>query len=319
MPQSLSDLSIVFAGTPDFSARHLEALLNADLNVKAVYCQPDRPKGRGKKLIAPPTKQLAEAQGISVYQPLNFKAQETVDELAALKPDIMIVVAYGLILPKTVLDIPRLGCINVHASLLPKWRGAAPIERAIEAGDTESGVTTMQMDIGMDTGDMLKVGTLPITPTTTGDSLREAMAKQGCDLLLETLEALVSGKAKPVKQDDTQATYAPKLQKAEGLLDWQLTATSLQQRIQAFNSANACFFELGDKRIKVYEAQVISNDTHAELPGEILSIDKSGLIVACLEGQLKLEKIQLPGGKPLTIQQFLNGNKHLLTKGAQLG
>ncbi|MCY4044868.1 MAG: methionyl-tRNA formyltransferase [Cellvibrionales bacterium] len=309
-------LSIVFAGTPDFSADQLNALIQHQWDISAVYCQPDRPKGRGKKLLPPPTKALALEHNLPVYQPLNFRSQEAIDELAALKPDVMVVVAYGLLLPESVLSIPTYGCINVHASSLPRWRGAAPIERAIEAGDTETGVTIMQMDKGLDTGDMLLHESLPITSKTTGDSLRAAMSTLGADLLIKTLEHIASQQLKPIKQDDSLATYAKKIVKPETGIDWQQSCHAIDQKIRAFNSHYVCFTVLDNQRIKIWEAQPMDSPSSGE-PGEILSIDKNGIVVACGEGQLSIQKIQLPGGKAINIQALLNGNKHLLTQGCR--
>ncbi len=319
MTQTASLLNIVFAGTPDFSAQHLQALLDANLSIKAVYSQPDRPKGRGKKLLPPPTKQVALENNIPVYQPINFKSQQTIDELTALAPDVLIVVAYGLILPQSILSIPRFGCINVHASSLPHWRGAAPIERAIEAGDTETGVTIMQMDIGMDTGDMLMHTSVPISPETTGDSLRQTLATCGCSLLLKTLDALVDNDLNPIKQVDSQASYASKLLKPEAAIDWHCNAEILVRKIQAFNSANVCFTDLDGTRIRIWQAELVSQAENTQPAGEILDVNKQGVEVACGKGRLRITQVQLAGGKILSIQALLNGNKHLLTKGFHFG
>jgi methionyl-tRNA formyltransferase len=311
-----NSLSIVFAGTPEFSADQLNALIQHHFDIRAVYCQPDRPKGRGKKLLPPPTKVIALEHNIPVFQPINFKSQESIDELAALQPDIMIVVAYGLLLPESVLSIPKYGCINVHASTLPRWRGAAPIERAIEAGDSQTGVTIMQMDKGLDTGDMLLHESIPITTETTGDRLRAQMSAIGADLLIKTLDQVAAHSLNPIKQDDSLATYAKKILKNDACIDWQLDCQQIDQKIRAFNSHSVCFTELETKRLKIWEAKPI-HEPHQGKPGEILAVDKSGILVACGQGQLSIQKIQLPGGKAINIHALLNGNKHLLTKGCQ--
>ena len=227
MESPVHNLRIVFAGTPDFAAKHLQALLNANLQVVAVYTQPDRPAGRGNKLTPSPVKMLAVEHNIPVFQPENFKSAEAQQELAALKPDLMVVVAYGLLLPQQVLDTPRLGCINVHGSLLPGWRGAAPIQRAIWAGDPETGITIMQMDAGLDTGDMLHKMVCPITPEDTSTSLYEKLAIDGPEGMLFTIQQIADGTAKPEKQNNELATYAKKLSKEEACINWQQDAALL--------------------------------------------------------------------------------------------
>lgn len=310
----MSDFSIVFAGTPDFAAQHLQALLDANIAVDAVYSQPDRPAGRGKKLQASAVKQVALAHQLAVYQPLNFKDPDDVAQLAALKPDLLIVVAYGLLLPQSVLDIPRLGCINVHASLLPRWRGAAPVERAIEAGDSETGVTIMQMDKGLDTGDMLHKVTLAITAQCTGDSLRQRLADTGSKALINTVKQLQQGAFSGEKQDDSQATYAHKLHKAEAKIDWQLPASSLALKIRAFNSSNVCFGEYQDSRIKIWQADA-QQYPHNKPAGDILSVDKQGVLVACGEGALLLRELQLPNARKMPIAAILNGRAGFFVAG----
>ncbi len=228
-------LRIVFAGTPDFAARHLAALLSSEHEVIAVYTQPDRPASRGKKLTASPVKTIALEHDIPVYQPENFKSDEAKQELADLNADIMVVVAYGLLLPQVVLDTPKLGCINVHGSILPRWRGAAPIQRSIWAGDAETGVTIMQMDIGLDTGDMLKIATLPIEASDTSASMYEKLAGLGPDALIDCLADIATGKVEPVKQDDELANYAKKLSKEEARIDWNDDAAHIERCVRAFN------------------------------------------------------------------------------------
>lgn len=314
-------LRIIFAGTPEFAAEHLRVLLGSQHQVIAVYSQPDRPAGRGKKLSASPVKEVALANNVPVYQPFNFKTPEAIHELAALGADLMVVVAYGLILPKTVLDAPRLGCINVHASILPRWRGAAPIQRAIEAGDSETGVTIMQMDVGLDTGDMLIKAFCPIVAEDTGGSLHDKLIQIGGPALLQALEQIASGTTHPEKQDDSLSNYAPKLSKEEAALDWYLPANLLERKIRAFNPFPVAHTKIAgtgdDQRIRVWKASVI-NEAHSASPGKITRITSEGLWVACGEGQLVLEQIQLPGKKSMAIGEILRGHPDLFNIGDQL-
>ncbi len=311
-------LNIIFAGTPEFAAEHLKALIGSRHKVIAVYSQPDRPAGRGKKLTASPVKEVALEHNIPVYQPLNFKSDEAKAELAALNADLMVVVAYGLILPKAVLDTPRLGCINVHASILPRWRGAAPIQRAIEAGDKETGVTIMQMDVGLDTGDMLIKAFCPILPTDTGGILHDRLLTIGTPALLEALEQIQSGQTNPIKQDDSLSNYAPKLNKEEAALNWNLPASELERKVRAFNPFPVAHTKPAgagdDARIRVWAASTSDKATKAEL-GSITQIDNQGVWVACAEGQLILENIQLPGKKALNVGEILRGHPDLFKLG----
>lgn len=310
----MSDFSIVFAGTPEFAAQHLEALLQAGIAVDAVYSQPDRRRGRGKKLHPSPVKQLALEHNLPVYQPINFKDEDDVAALAALKPDLMIVVAYGLLLPESVLSIPRLGCINVHASLLPRWRGAAPIERAIEAGDSVTGVTIMQMDVGLDTGDMLLTVEQAIDSDTTGDSLREQLANIGSEALIQAIKKLQGDGLTAVKQNDELANYAHKLSKAEGAINWQQSAEQIERKIRAFNSANVCFALYQDDRVRVWQAEA-HNKTHQAQAGEILAVSKQGIEVACGQGVLTLQQVQLPNGRQMAVADVLNGRPNYFNVG----
>lgn len=314
-------LRIIFAGTPEFAAEHLKALLGSRHQVIAVYSQPDRPAGRGKKLTASPVKEVALAHEIPVYQPLNFKSPEAVEELAALTADLMIVVAYGLILPKVVLDTPRLGCINVHASILPRWRGAAPIQRAIEAGDTETGVTIMQMDVGLDTGDMLIKAFCPILDEDTGGSLHDKLISVGTPALIEALDLIQAGKINPEKQDDSLSNYAPKLSKEEAALDWQLSAHELGRKVRAFNPFPIAHTKPAgandDQRIRVWAAKA-SDDTAMANPGSITRIDTEGMWIACQHGQLILQQLQLPGKKPMPVVEILRGHPDLFKVGDQM-
>lgn len=320
----MSDLNIVFAGTPEFAAGHLSALLAHNYAVSAVYTQPDRKAGRGKKLQASAVKQVALAHDLPVHQPLNFKDQADIDALAAQKPDLLVVVAYGLLLPQAVLDIPKYGCINVHASILPRWRGAAPIERAIEAGDAETGVTIMQMDIGLDTGDMLNIKKLPITASTTGDSLREELMQVGTPALLESIDAIANGQSQGEKQNDDLACYAKKLSKEEAAIDWQQSAEAIDRKIRAFNSANVNVAHFNEERIKFWQTEVVSMTEVAadeqasandKKPGEILAITKKFIDVACAEGILRLRELQLPNAKRMPVHAILNGKKDFFSVG----
>ncbi|MCP3129122.1 methionyl-tRNA formyltransferase [Shewanella sp. KJ2020] len=301
----MKPLNIIFAGTPDFAARHLQALLDSHHNVIGVYTQPDRPAGRGKKLTASPVKELALANNIPVYQPGSLRKEPAQQELAALNADIMVVVAYGLILPKVVLDTPRLGCINVHGSILPRWRGAAPIQRALWAGDKTTGVTVMQMDVGLDTGDMLLKTTLPIEDDDTSASLYEKLAEQGPTALLQALEGLANGTLAAEKQDETLASYAEKLSKEEARLDWNKSAKQLWQEVRAFNPWPVSYFEHQGNTIKVWQTQVSQATSNAE-PGTIISASKKGIEVATGDGVLTLLSMQLPGKKPLSVADILN-------------
>ncbi|OEE77444.1 methionyl-tRNA formyltransferase [Vibrio genomosp. F6] len=310
-------LRIVFAGTPDFAARHLAALLSSEHEVIAVYTQPDRPAGRGKKLTASPVKNIALEHNIPVYQPENFKADEAKQQLAELNADLMVVVAYGLLLPQVVLDTPRLGCINVHGSILPRWRGAAPIQRSIWAGDKETGVTIMQMDIGLDTGDMLSIATLPIETTDTSASMYDKLADLGPDALVHCLADIASGNAKPVKQDDELANYAKKLSKEEAKIDWTMDAQAIERCVRAFNPWPMSHFSVAENSIKVWQSRVEPQTTDKPA-GTILQADKTGIYVATGSGVLVLEQLQVPGKKAMSVQDILNSRAAWFEVGSQL-
>lgn len=314
-------MKIVFAGTPDFAAAHLQALLNSpDHSVVAVYTQPDRPAGRGKKLTPSPVKELALKHQIAVLQPLSLKPPEQQWVLAELQADIMVVVAYGLILPQPILDTPRLGCINVHASILPRWRGAAPIQRAIEAGDTETGVTIMQMDAGLDTGAMLSFSQCTIEQDETSASLHRKLERLGAPALLHTLDNLDVGCVVAVDQDDRLSCYAAKIDKSEALIDWTQSAQTLDNQIRAFNPLPAAYTTLDDLRIKVWQAQPQSQvipDSHR--PGQIIAADNRGLLVRCGENNLLLSEIQLPGKSRMAVSEILKSRAELFAPGTQLG
>lgn len=302
-----SPLNIVFAGTPDFAARHLQALIDSQHSVVAVYSQPDRPAGRGKKLQASAVKQTALAHNISVFQPESLKTPESQQQLADINADVMIVVAYGLILPQAILDTPKYGCLNVHGSLLPKWRGAAPIQRAVWAGDRETGITVMQMDKGLDTGAMLLKKTLVIEDSDNSASLYQKLAVIGPQALLETLDNL--SKIEPETQQDSLATYAHKLTKQEARIDWRLSAAQLVRNVRAFNPWPKAYFEVHDSGLKVLQAKVVTpaGTMQSSVPGQILAADKDGILLATSDQAILLETIQLPGKKPLPVKDILNG------------
>ncbi|GAA5315986.1 MAG: methionyl-tRNA formyltransferase [Candidatus Pelagadaptatus aseana] len=313
-----SGLRIIFAGTPDFAAHHLQVLLNSEHQVIAAYTQPDRPAGRGKKLVSSPVKQLAEQHQVPVYQPQNFKDEVDQQQLKDLNADIMVVVAYGLLLPQVVLDTPRLGCINVHASLLPRWRGAAPIQRAVAAGDNASGVTIMQMDIGLDTGDMLVKTHCPIAPDETGGSLHDKLQAQGGPALLQALSQLASGTSQPQVQDDSQANYAHKLSKQEAAIDWQQPARQIEQMVRAFNPFPVAYFVDGKDRIRVWQTKPLAASSSSQ-PGTIIAASNDGIEVATGEGSLLIETLQLPGKKALPVANILNGYKERFAPGKVFG
>ncbi|QHF42260.1 methionyl-tRNA formyltransferase [Pseudomonas sp. S35] len=309
-------LRIVFAGTPEFAAEHLKALLASPYDVVAVYTQPDRPAGRGQKLMPSPVKQLALEHNVPVLQPPTLRNAEAQAELAALKPDLLVVVAYGLILPQVVLDIPRLGCINSHASLLPRWRGAAPIQRAVQAGDAQSGVTVMRMEAGLDTGPMLLKVVTPITAEDTGGSLHDRLAEMGPPAVIQAIAGLAAGTLEGDVQDDSLATYAHKLNKDEARIDWNRPAVELERLVRAFNPWPVCHSTLDGEALKVLAA-TLADGTGA--PGEIIGASKDGLLVACGEQALCLTRLQLPGGKALNFSDLFNSRREKFSLGTVLG
>jgi len=296
---------IIFAGTPDFSVPCLQALIDSQHEVCAVYTQPDRPKGRGRKLLPSPVKAVALEHDIPVYQPLSLRKAAAKAELKALNADLMVVVAYGLILPKSVLEAPRFGCVNVHASLLPRWRGAAPIQRAILAGDMETGITLMQMDKGLDTGAMLAKSSCEILPTDTGLTLHDRLSAMGAALLAQHIDNVEN--LPPIIQDDSQANYADKIEKDEAWIDWQQPAINIERQVRAFNPINVAKTELVGQQLKVWEAVAIQEQTNIDA-GQIIQTQKTGIDVATGKGVLRLLKIQKAGGKPIRVQDFLNAN-----------
>jgi methionyl-tRNA formyltransferase len=313
---SFKDLRIVFAGTPEFAAKHLEALIEADLNIVAVYSQPDRPSGRGKKLKASEVKEVALQHNIDVLQPESLKSEEAQSQLAALKPDLMIVVAYGLLLPKAVLDIPTFGCINVHGSILPKWRGAAPIQRAVLTGDSVTGVTIMQMDEGLDTGDMLHIEECEITPTDTSSSVYQKLQELGPIALVKVIPRIADKTINATKQDDNLATYAKKLSKEEAQIDWTETAEEIERKIRGYQPWPIAYCRVKDANVKVYQANILANDSGEA--GEIISASKSGIVVGTATNQISISVLQPPGKKPMSAQDFLNGRADWFSIGSNL-
>ncbi len=322
MPENVSStasqpLRIIFAGTPEFSVKPLQALLDSEHEIVGVYTQPDRPAGRGRKLTASPVKALALEHGLPVFQPENFKTAEACEQLASLNSDVMVVVAYGLILPKSVLEMPTFGCLNIHASLLPRWRGAAPIQRAIEAGDALSGVTIMQMDRGLDTGEMLHKVVTEITPEDNAQALHDRLSHLGSQALMETLSALQSKTLQPIKQDESLVTYAHKLSKAEAEIDWFQSAEAIVRKIQAFYPWPVAFTNFQDHPLRIGQAKQLSNSELVELtpyvdenvlsqktPGLVLSINKQGVVIMTGTQPILLQQMQPTGKKMMYAYDF---------------
>ncbi|MCK8538769.1 methionyl-tRNA formyltransferase [Yersinia ruckeri] len=310
-------LRVIFAGTPDFAARHLDALTASRHQVVGVFTQPDRPAGRGNKLTPSPVKILAEQHHIPVFQPKSLRPEENQHLVADLNADIMVVVAYGLILPKAVLEMPRLGCINVHGSLLPRWRGAAPIQRSLWAGDKETGITIMQMDVGLDTGDMLHKIACQIQPEDTSASLYSKLAELGPQGMLTTLQQLAVGQTKPEVQDEQLVTYAEKLSKEEAKLDWSLSAQQLERCIRAFNPWPVSYFVIDEQPVKVWQAQVLPAVEDVQ-PGTIVQADKQGIQVGTADGVLNITQLQPAGKKSMSAADLLNSRREWFTVGNQL-
>ena len=308
-------MNIVFAGTPEFAVPALQRLLDGPHDIVAAYTQPDRPAGRGRKTTASPVKQLALQHAIPVYQPDSLKSEAAQQALAALQPDLMVVIAYGLILPSAVLAIPRLGCVNVHASLLPRWRGAAPIQRALLAGDSETGVCLMQMDAGLDTGPVLASCTTPIEADDTGSRLHDRLAQLGGQLLADRLGALQRGELEPQQQDEALACYAGKLQKSEARIDWNVPAIDIFRRVRAFNAWPVAETLYAGRQLRVWDASVVPGDVDTP-PGTVLSAGKSGIEVACGTDILRLLELQLPGARRIPAGEFVNAHD---MAGVQLG
>ncbi len=295
-------MKIAFAGTPEFAAVALRSLLIAGFEIPLVLTQPDRPAGRGQKLVASPVKQVALAHGIAVHQPEKLRDPAMHRPLIDAAPDVLVVAAYGLILPQAVLDIPRQGCLNIHASLLPRWRGAAPIQRCLEVGDLETGVTIMQMEAGLDTGPMLLQESLKVDAGETAATLHDRLAEQGGRLIVDVLRRLATLQAVP--QPAAGATYASKIDKTEAAIDWAQPATVIERRIRAFDPFPGCTTHLGDVTLKLWRARLAEG---RGLPGEILAVAPAGITVACGEGALQLTELQKPGGRRLASADFLAG------------
>ncbi|PTB93096.1 methionyl-tRNA formyltransferase [Marinobacter sp. B9-2] len=310
-------MRLVFAGTPDFAATALKALIAAGHTIVGVYSQPDRPAGRGRKLQPSPVKQVALDYEIPVFQPETLKTPEAQKQLADLNPDVMIVAAYGLILPNAVLDIPTHGCLNIHASLLPRWRGAAPIQRAIAAGDDETGITIMQMDEGLDTGAMLLKSLTAIDDSDTGGSLHDRLAELGGNAIIKALELLQKGELTGEPQNDELACYASKLSKTEGHIDWATDAKAIERLVRAFNPWPGTYTDLGDQRIRIHEARALVT-TSDGLPGTVVQRDREGIDIACGNGTLRITRLQLPGSRAQSVNDLINGGKELLMPGQEL-
>ncbi len=316
---TLTNCRYIFAGTPDFAAVHLQALIHAGLMPLAVYTQPDRPAGRGKKLQASAVKELALHHQIPVLQPVTLKDESTQQTLKAFAADLIIVVAYGLLLPESILNIPARGCINVHASLLPRWRGAAPIQRAIAAGDEKSGVCLMQMEKGLDTGPILATTEVAIA-TLNGGQLHDLLAAKGAELLLGKIAEICQGKIKTCPQNAEHATYAHKLNKSEAHLDWNKSAVELERLIHAFNPWPVCFSQVGDYSLRIWEATEVSFKLHPPAdkpppPGTLLALSEEGIWIQTGDGVLNLAVIQLPSRKKMPVADILRGQKDLFHQG----
>jgi methionyl-tRNA formyltransferase len=306
----LPPLRLGFAGTPEFAVPALDALSNAH-RVCAVFTQPDRPAGRGQPLHASPVKTLATLRGLPVHQPASFKSPEALDTLRTLELDALVVVAYGLILPPAALECPKLGCINIHASLLPRWRGAAPIQRAVLAGDSQTGVTIMRMEAGLDTGPMLATRAIAIGADDTAKTLHDRLARIGADLIGETLSALQEGRARAVPQPSEGVTYAEKINKAEASIDWQQDAAQISRRVRAFNPWPIAETRLDGAQLRIWEAQPLEIPGPVPAPpaGTVFAATHAGIDVACGRGVLRILRLQLAGRKPLVSREFLKGQR----------
>ena len=302
-------MKLIFAGTPDFAAVALRALISAGHQVMLVLTQPDRPSGRGMQLRPSPVKEVALASGIEVFQPLSLRDPAALEKLRGYHAEAMVVAAYGLILPQAVLDLPRWGCLNIHASLLPRWRGAAPIQRAILAGDEASGVCIMQMEAGLDTGPVLLSESLPLSAEETTGSLHDRLAELGAQMIARALDQLPLT-AHP--QAEAGASYAAKIEKSEAELDWKQSARQLDRQIRAFNPFPGALGDLEGRPIKIWRAELVDGTA---LPGQVISVDKAGIVIACGEGGLRLTELQKAGGKRLPVEQFLAGTP--ITVGAR--
>jgi methionyl-tRNA formyltransferase len=303
---SFAPLRVAFAGTPDFAVPPLEALRASGHALVGVLTQPDRPKGRGQQLAASAVKQAAQRHGLAVLQPQSLKNEAARAELAALRPDVLVVVAYGLILPQAVLDLPRLGCVNIHASLLPRWRGAAPIQRAILAGDAETGISIMLMDAGLDTGPVLLKRRLSIAENDTGGSLHDKLAALGAPALLEALEGLAAGTLRAEPQAAEGATYAEKLQKTEAAIDWSRDASAIGRQVRAFNPWPVAETRLGGEQLRIFMAHAQDEGESGVAPGTVIAAQGEAIVVACGKGALRVTELQRAGRRPMTAREFMN-------------
>lgn len=311
-------MRIVFAGTPDFSVPTLEALYQSQHEVIAVYTQPDRPAGRGRKIQVSPVKAFALAHDLPIFQPNSLKNIDSAIELRTLEPDVMVVIAYGLILPVSILDIPKFGCINVHASLLPRHRGASPIQHAILVGDELTGITTMLMDQGLDTGAMLEKQTCAIEATDDASLLHDKLAMLGASTLIKTLQKLENHTLVATPQDENLATYAPKINKADGLIDWQQDAATIVRKVRAFHPWPIAYTAIQNLTLRVYAAECFSDSVNAA-PGTLIDANEHGIDVAAGSGIVRIQKLQFPGGKAMQVKASLNAKAHLFTKGSRFG
>ena len=307
----MKPLRIIYAGTPEFAVPALKALIASEHQIVAVYTQPDRPAGRGRKVQYGPIKQLAIDEALDIQQPVSFKDPDTRQQLAEYNADVMVVAAYGLILPQTVLDTPNYGCLNIHGSLLPRWRGAAPIHRAIQQGDSETGVTIMQMAAGLDTGDMLLKTHCPITAQDTSQTIHDRLANDGAKAIIDVLAKIQH--LQPEAQDESQTCYAEKLNKAEAKINWNDSAVSIDRTIRAFNPWPVCFTELEGKPLRIFMSKVLDKKT-TEMPGTVIAETKEGIEVSTGDGVLSFSRLQLPGKKAIDVNDFLNGRSLLGTK-----
>ncbi|EDS77332.1 methionyl-tRNA formyltransferase [Clostridium botulinum C str. Eklund] len=300
-------MKIVFMGTPEFAVPALKSMIE-NFNVEGVFTQPDRPKGRGKKLAMSPVKEVALENNIEVYQPINLRKEpDFIEKLKRIQPDFIIVVAYGQILPKEVLEIPKYACINLHASLLPKYRGAAPLNWAIINGEKKSGNTTMLMDVGLDTGDMLMTQEVDINDDMTAGELHDLLMTQGGDLLVDTINKMVSGEITPIKQDDSKTCYASMLDKEMACIDWNKSVTEIHNLIRGLNPWPVAYTHYNDKVMKIYKSRVL-NENSKKTPGTVIDVSSEGIKVACNGGVLLVEEIQFPGKKSLKVEQYIRGN-----------